>query len=57
MSVLRDLYPGSKKGTSAYLPAYSLPLPAQLSAPEISVDYSPGILPNMPQTGVFTAQI
>ena len=28
--------------------SYSLPLPAQLSAPEISVDYSPGILPNMP---------
>ena len=36
---------------------YSLSLPAQLSAPEISVDYSSCILPNMPQTGVFTAQI
>ena len=36
---------------------YSLVLPAHLSAPEISVDYSPCILPNMPQTGVFTAQI
>ena len=39
------------------LSACSLVLPVQLSAPEISVDYSPGILPNMPQTGVFTAQI
>ena len=37
--------------------SYSLTLPAQLSAPKISADYSPCILPNMPQTGVFTAQI
>ncbi|WP_418479762.1 hypothetical protein, partial [Dysosmobacter sp.] len=37
--------------------ALSLTLPAQLSAPEVSVDYSSCILPNMPQTGVFTAQI
>ena len=29
MSVLRDLYPGSKKGTSAYLPAYSLSIAMQ----------------------------
>jgi len=35
----------------------SLTLPVQLSAPEVSVDYSSCILPNMPQTGVFTAQI
>ena len=35
---------------------YSLFLPAQLSAPVISVDYSPCILPNMPQTGAITAQ-
>ena len=27
--VLRDLYPGSKKSTSAYLPAYSLSIAAQ----------------------------
>lgn len=37
--------------------SYSLSLPAQLIAPETSADYSPCILPNMPQTGVFTAQI
>ena len=29
MPVLRDLYPGSKKSTSAYLPAYSLSIAAQ----------------------------
>ena len=34
MPVLRDLYPGSKKSTSAYLPAYSLSIAAQpLSRP------------------------
>ena len=30
MPVLRDLYPGSKKSTSAYLPAYSLSIAPQL---------------------------
>ena len=29
MPVLRDLYSGSKKSTSAYLPAYSLSIAAQ----------------------------
>ena len=29
MPVLRDLYPGRKKSTSAYLPAYSLSIAAQ----------------------------
>ena len=34
MPLLRDLYPGSKKSTSAYLPAYSLSIAAQpLSCP------------------------
>ena len=34
MPVLRDLYPGSKKSTSAYLPTYSLSIAAQpLSRP------------------------
>ena len=32
MPVLRDLYPGSKKSTSAYLPAYSLSIAAQFSS-------------------------
>ena len=30
MPVLRDLYSGSKKSTSAYLPAYSLSIAPQL---------------------------
>lgn len=30
MPLLRDLYPGSKKSTSAYLPAYSLSIAPQL---------------------------
>ena len=29
MPLLRDLYPGSKKSTSAYLPTYSLSIAAQ----------------------------
>ena len=37
--------------------SYSLSLPVQLSAPVIFADYSSCILQNMPQTGVFTAQI
>ena len=41
---------------STFAKYYSLSLPAQLSAAEISVDHSPCILPNMPQTGAIAAQ-
>ena len=45
-----------RKRTPFIFPAESLFLPAKLSTPKTSADYSPCMLPNMPQTGAITAQ-